>query len=79
MKIEAGKKMRAVVEIQMGGKKNEIVGRLEYTFTNEVEFPSKKALAEDFFEEWYEENRNRYTNYKTHKPIQKTDIKVYLI
>lgn len=79
MKIEAGKKMRAVVEIQMGSKRNEIVGRIEYTFRNKVEFPSKKALIENFSEEWYEENRNKYIKYRTHKPIQRTDIKVYLI
>ena len=79
MKIEAGKKCRAIVEIQLGHVKNYIVLKAEYTFITPEEYPSKKALTEDFFAYWFKENQHKYTNYRTHKMIRKEDVKVSII
>lgn len=79
MKIEAGRMCKAIVEVQLGHKKNYIVMKAEYNFEVLEEYPSKKALTEDFFADWFEENQHKYTNYRTHKKIQKEDVKVTII
>ncbi len=79
MKIEAGKKYRIRVDAQLTHKKNEVVMNLEYVVKTKVEYPSKKALLEEFFEEWYEENRNKYTKLRTHTPLKKEDIRIQII
>lgn len=79
MKIEAGRQCKAIVEVQLGHKKNYIVLNAEYTFEVLVEYPSKKALTEEFLADWFEENQHKYTNYRTHKMIRKEDVKVTII
>lgn len=79
MKIEAGKKYRIRVDAQLTHKKNEVVMNIEYVVKVEAEYPSKKAFLEEFFEEWYSENRYKYLKLRTHKPLQREDIRIQII
>ncbi len=79
MKIEAGRKCKAIVEVQLGHTKNYIVLKAEYTFRVFEDYPSRKALTEDFLADWFKENQHKYTNYRTHKMIRKEDVKVTII
>ena len=79
MKIEAGKKYRIRVDAQLTRKKNEVVMKLEYVVKTRVEYPSKKALLEELFEEWYKENRNKYHKLGTHKPLRREDVRIQII
>lgn len=77
MKIEAGRKFKVIVSVSL--YRNDVVLRQEYNLKTTGEFPSKKALTEAFFADWFKENQHKHTKFRTNKFIQKSDVRVSIV